>query len=91
MTREHPVHQTLVMVPHEMPETFRLGSSMLVFQRTLRATIEPDWFSAVITHIIGVWAPKRTPTAVAHQWIERVSDPGDPATLSREPSYHDQS
>jgi NitT/TauT family transport system ATP-binding protein len=65
---------TVVMVTHDLPEAFRLGTRVIAFERTPRATIEPNRFGAVITHDIEVWPPKPTPSAAARNWIAHPSD-----------------
>jgi len=69
---------TVVMVTHDLPEAFRLGTRVLAFERSARAVEEPNRFGAVITHDIEVWPPKPTRKAVAGGWTERHPERDDP-------------
>jgi NitT/TauT family transport system ATP-binding protein len=84
---------TVVMVTHDLPEAFRLGTRVIAFERSARAAVEPNRYGAVISHDIEVWPPKPTPRAVARHWIarpDRRDDPAPPTPSRDDPAQADR-
>ncbi len=70
---------TVVMVTHDLPEAFRLGTRVIAFERPPRAVADPAHYGAVVTQDLEVWPPKPTPRARAGGWMANLPARDDPA------------
>jgi NitT/TauT family transport system ATP-binding protein len=78
---------TVVMVTHDLPEAFGLGTRVIAFERKRNAPSDAGRYGAVITHDIDVW-PRRTPAPVAAGAGTPIPGQDDLAT-KREPQRDD--
>lgn len=78
---------TVVMVTHDLPEAFGLGTRVVAFERPRDRPEERERYGAKITRDIPLWPPK-TPGALPENVVS-LRSARDDAALRQEPSRDD--